>query len=308
MVARKGKTVAAAVHMIPLGKLYRHFGAGTADGESLEFSEKAQADQGSGAGNLCRCIYAFGTLPAYRGQRLGSRLLGKGIQALRDSKDAYSVICPAETSLFDYYEQEFGYRRYFSVWEFQMDRRTLDENGCLWKNSGMAKLSAADEVQYAMVREQCLKGTPHIVFHPRALELQKQISLLYGGDLFLLETGKGLGCLCAYREDGRLTVKELLLPGMGGWRGSFGEKKMDGSPAQQKEQAPDPQKEMFSAIEALFCFFHASQCFVRVPGPLGMALKEKGFSIEEREFAMLLPLKGQPLLQNEKGYFGFAFD
>ena len=109
-----------------------------------------------------RYIYAVATLPAYRG-----RGLGRAVTLLAaDGKPAF--LCPAEPSLFHWYQREMNAR--------PVSRRNLP--------SLPEDRTSIEPEEFARRREILLAGTPHPSYSPGILAL---FSL--GGEFFLCGDG-----------------------------------------------------------------------------------------------------------------------
>lgn len=135
----------------------------------------------------CRYLFAVATLPPFRGKGLG-----KAVSQATNT----NLVCPAEDTLFTYYEQ-LGFRNYFYVDEWETVRGEYAASA-----SGKAAECSASE--YADLREAMLKGRTHLTLGKKTLAYQAKISHL------LRLCG---GCASVERSFcGKLHVKELLVP------------------------------------------------------------------------------------------------
>lgn len=246
---------------------------------------------------ICPSIYAFGTLPEYRGYGFGGKLLEAALKKIRGNTDAVGVICPAEESLFGYYKG-FGYRDFFSVREFvyegdelsdfvqklkknvDLRKRRGTNFGDLPNHMGIA-LRTANPEEYREIREKLLRrmNVPFISFDGRALSHQRDISQLYGGGLFVFGDSNPLGCCCVERgEEGEVLIKEILV----------------------EESA------LLDAVVAVREAFTGKRYSFRMPVMMGesmLAALENQY--QERRFGMIL---GKEKVESFAGYYGFAFD
>lgn len=230
MVLAIGGTIISAVHMVPLGNLVL---PETRTSESNSRVSNS-CDSNLRTSNSCASIYSFATLPEYQGKGYGKSLLQAAIAEMKRVGYQYDVICPAEESLFGYYQKHFGYHKFFTVrefvWDFKgaigSDSRSNSEN--TGRDAGAdasadvnanakAKLQmvSAEAEAYRSARNAFL--TAHcgsfIDFDARSLNHQRCISGLYGGDIYILDYGGGHGCCCVeYSDESEVLVKELLIP------------------------------------------------------------------------------------------------
>ena len=155
----------------------------------------------------CTMTYALGTLPEFRGRGYGRALTNEAIEYSFSVGFSASVICPAEPSLFHFYEETANYRPLFSVlWEdFSAEEPEISA-------AGFSAEPASPET-YAAIREELLANCMHIDFRPAFLRYQQSLCRASGGDLFLLRFGDRCGCAAVeLLPDGRVAVKELLCP------------------------------------------------------------------------------------------------
>lgn len=144
-------------------------------------------------------LYAFTTLPDCRGNGIGGMVSDMLLEA---SAETFQTVCPAEKSLFDYYERRYGYKAVFSVSEERFD--SVPETV---KRVTMIPLTASE---YGENREKWLSTTAHIRYNDRALNYQHRLCKNSGGDMvsFKLGTAEGIAAYEAY--DGCAVFKEVL--------------------------------------------------------------------------------------------------
>lgn len=148
----------------------------------------------------CRVIYALGTHPEYRGRGFGSRVL----KAACDSSNALgrTFIVPAGQALFDFYKK-YGFTAYFNVREV-----TADDPGTNLSGS----VTRATVRGYAALREELLRGTPHIDLDIPAIEFQKRLCAMYGGGLYYVVSDKSRCAAAVECHDGAAFIRELIVP------------------------------------------------------------------------------------------------
>lgn len=153
------------------------------------------ADAGDRA-PVCGYLYAVAVAEERRHLGLG-RALSRAAAELAEKRGA-ELLCtlPAEPSLYGWYEEILGLRCALR----RKNRRVAGVPGepCM-------KLSATE---YLFWRENLLRGRPHVRLGVTALEFQRLLCEAYGGGFYAC----GGGVAAAYREDGRLLIRELLTP------------------------------------------------------------------------------------------------
>jgi hypothetical protein len=118
------------------------------------------------------------------------------------SKNGVGVICPAERSLFGYYEK-LGYKEYFYV----------QKSGSL--DPGIAVYGSVRRVgtaKYIDLRRALLSGRSYIDFSEKTLSYQKHLCDSTGGGLYSVITDGVQCCAACEIYDGKLYIKELLAP------------------------------------------------------------------------------------------------
>ena len=155
----------------------------------------------SGDAYPCNSIYAVSTEEKYRGRGLAPRLI-----ELAAEKTAVTVVCPASSSLFNYYSEKTGFKNYFFTNEANIPR---DYFLNMTPKGRIGRISPDD---YGKIREAMLKGRSHIRFSSKTLNYKAAVCRQSGGDLFVLDFGGKGGC-CAVEIDGNTaSIKEMLVP------------------------------------------------------------------------------------------------
>lgn len=170
--------IISAAYAVPLGKLM--------------LPEKTPID--------CAVTYAFGTLPEYRSRGIGSKVAKMTADMCKSTGAA--VLCPAEPSLFGYYEK-LGYKTFFSA----VKTIFLAEPN----KFGALKIESARS--YSALREELLSDIAHIAYSGQVIAYQEYLCQKNGGGLFSINLG---GTTCAASAeilpDGTLFLEELLCP------------------------------------------------------------------------------------------------
>lgn len=147
-------------------------------------------------------LYAFATLPEYRGEGIGGKLSD---MLIKESENTFQTVCPAEDSLFGYYERRYGYNGTFKVFEEKIEE--LTEPNC------DVAYSALSAQEYGKIREKFLEKIPHIRFNEKALNYQKFLCVLSGGEMvkFSFDGKEGIAAFEIY--SGCAVFKEVLFDG-----------------------------------------------------------------------------------------------
>ena len=148
----------------------------------------------------CREIYAYGTDPALRGRGFGDKVLRAAIAEAE--KDGVAVLCPAEPSLFGYYEK-YGFKPVFGVTQ----TRCTDV--------GIPLTGSATRITvrgYAALREELLHGRDHIDFDLKALEYQNLDCERSGGGFYYLVSDGARCCASVEKQGDWAVIRELIVP------------------------------------------------------------------------------------------------
>ena len=147
-------------------------------------------------------LYAFATLPEYRGKGIGGKLSDMLIE---ESAETFRTVCPAEESLFAYYEKRYGYGSRFEVFEEKLENFS--------KTDEKVAAEPVSAQEYGKLREEFLSDVPHIRFNERALNYQRFLCKSSGGDMlsFEFDGKKGIAAFEVY--GGCAVFKEVLYSG-----------------------------------------------------------------------------------------------
>lgn len=150
-----------------------------------------------GSAVTCDMLYAIATDADFRGRGYGAALTN----ALRNRSSAGAcVLCPAEDSLFDFYEAKTPFRDAFYVNEAVISKAEIPA-------ASAVKLTPVSASVYHRSREGLLGGTPHIDHGLISLSYQSLLRKRAGGGLFEVRSGNTVsGCAIVERVDAA-TVK-----------------------------------------------------------------------------------------------------
>lgn len=215
-------------------------------------------------------LYALATHPDYRGKGLASKLMDAYNDYLISNQYNFSVLVPAEDSLFDYYAK-VGYREGFIIREALLTHEDMNNPNDIFS----CNIQPCDAADYNEIRNNHLAKTKHIRYGKKEVEYQKKISVFSGGDIYSLDFGNIKGC--AAIETGRDTVviKELLVP----------------------------DKFINSALLQISMIFKAGRYLLRTP-----ACSSGNLNGNIRRFGMVKELIKSGCSINSDGYLGLAFD
>ncbi|MGI6562783.1 MAG: GNAT family N-acetyltransferase [Clostridia bacterium] len=213
-------------------------------------------------------LYAVATHPEDRGKGFSTMLMDYVNRDFFEKGTFLSVLVPATPSLFQFYKNR-GYTESFTISEEKV--KSEDLKNC--KNPDLF-MQPAEGKDYNRIRNRLLSDISFIQYFDEDIEFQKQISLLSGGDIFLLRTEDIIGCAAVEKTSSeQILVKELLVP--------------------------DSLK--IAALWEIADFMKASEIIVRTPSrsgedpnngrPFGMA------KAKDRTFGTI-----------QNGYLGLAFD
>ena len=158
-------------------------------------------DTGDGNHWKAGYLYAVATHPDARGKGYAGMLLRYADLYLKEEVHCQAVTTvPAEESLHRFFGAN-GFRECFT-------HRCIKISAI--KGIGTGELEPLSPVQYGQLREELLKGQPHIMYPLDALEYQAGCCKVSGGGLYRIKKN-GPVILCAEgMADGRLLIKELL--------------------------------------------------------------------------------------------------
>mgnify|MGYP001233723540 CR=1 FL=1 len=155
-------------------------------------------------------IFAVATHPQYRGQGFATELIGFCDRYLTEKRIRYSLLVPAEESLFQFYAR-CGYRTGFMTRRCRLTGQEIEA----WPGDGGQDHAIRPVLpeEYNRLREQYLEGTVHIAYSDEDMDYQKALSQMSGADLYSLELGSARGCAAIERANvHEVVIKELLLP------------------------------------------------------------------------------------------------
>jgi len=146
-------------------------------------------------------IYSVGTLPAYRGEGFGSKVVDGLINLAHESDYDAVVLCPSEDSLFEYYSTRTKLRDWFFINEYTFIVPPTGVSPVVPE-----KISVND---YISMREELLGEIVHIRQESQHFKYQHDLSVELGGGLFRI----GDSCAVVERQpNGAVWIKELLIP------------------------------------------------------------------------------------------------
>lgn len=155
-----GGKIVAALHMLP-AKLVQN-------GESVQV----------------HYLYAAATLPKFRGQGVMSDLVEFACEKARQRADAYSVLLPATSKLYGFYEQ-LGYTRYFKTFMSELPQQEIQAAG---------NPAAEVEVKSFTARELCdirnsflERQEGAVLWDEQAVSYAVRMNALYGGKLVCVQ-------------------------------------------------------------------------------------------------------------------------
>lgn len=262
-----------------------YFGPGTAALISIDEKPVSMAhilpigalDLGNGEKISCSYIYAVATLPEYRGLGFGVKVTKVALEVCQHAGHAANVICPAEDSLFGYYQERVGYQESFFIEEKTILAGELPEIQTKW---GIDVISPQE---YHLLREQFLAGRIHIVFDDRAMKYQKHLCKESGGEMYAIHFG-GEYCACAAVEkndDGEVLIKELLFD----------------------QDNPISESRVQEAAALVSFVLPGDKIIMRMP------CRASGSRSETRRFGMIIHDRSDFVMdENKAAWFGFAFD
>lgn len=185
LVAEAGEAVASMVFLLPIGRLV------TPNGSSFP----------------CTVSYAFATQKVYRGRGLGQAIANRAVQRSWKTGFPVNTICPAEDSLFGYYENRVGYEDFFYVQEQEFAHSALLRGGAI------PSITGVDAAAYSRIRRSLLAERVYVDFAEKMMRYQQTLCCQSGGGLFLLQGEHYTACAAVELAEGKTAfVKELLVP------------------------------------------------------------------------------------------------
>ena len=141
-------------------------------------------------------LYAVAVLPEARGRGLGAALSREAAALGRRLGAEFVCTCPAEDSLYPWYERIIGVRPAL--------RQRTERIAC---RPGPLPTPLTPE-EYGARREALLAGIPHVRPGDAALRREKDNCRICGGDLVAV----GEGIAAVYCEEGVAVLRELICP------------------------------------------------------------------------------------------------
>lgn len=234
-------------------------------------SEKGESYEGA-------MLYAIATHPEFQNRGLAARLMAYSSEYLKEKNKDFSVLVPAEASLYGFYEKK-GYQKAFYLREAMLEKSHIERRFDEMPALAIGEITAEE---YNIRRKAVLQGNPYLAYGNREAAYQKKLSQQYGGGLYSIDMGETQGCFLAERvDDYRVIIKELLLP----------------------------EEFLAGAVRQIASMLPADKYLVRTPAFLGETLG--GIT---RPFAMIKPetVAGIQAIEEisfrENSYLGIAFD
>ena len=157
----------------------------------------------SGGGSLSTSYsYALATLPAYRGQGIGSQVTRATIAHSFDLGFDCNVICPAEESLFPYY-MGLGYTVTLPIAETTVLRAEFTTSAIIHK------IMSTDFSSYSQLRSAYLQAGSTI-YTEDYFRYLAQVCEALDGELYRLELEDSTALCAVSRSDDRLFIREFL--------------------------------------------------------------------------------------------------
>lgn len=151
-------------------------------------------------GKKGRYIYAVATDKEFRGLGISTKLLEYANDYIKKNGECFSVLVPAEKSLFDFYQKR-GYTRLEGV------KRIVDIKPNVVSGFAVKRISASE---YHILRKDFLSDRRVIEWDVAEIEY---ISECYDKNLFYISgEGKRAICICNFYDD-IADIKELLVLG-----------------------------------------------------------------------------------------------
>ena len=241
----------------------------------------------------CAMIYAVAAHPEHRNRGFGTAVTAGLIKLARTIGYPAVVLRPSEDSLFTFYCQHTEMREWFFADELCL----AAPQGCLTQVS----LKHAPPEEYMHLRESLLTEYPHIQLTAPALQYQRRLCGIYGGNLFRFETPAGIGCAVIERQSYEIVcVKELLLS----------ERCRPGKP-QSAMIMPDTRASLpHSVISSIAAAFPAEKYVLKLPVRHGNVPGSQQDTTSKRHAMLTLP---QELISvhaaiTPSPWYGLAFD
>jgi len=154
----------------------------------------------------CSMIYALATLPKYRKNGLGAKIVSELVLQSRKSGYPVTILCPSSDDIFNYYKAKTEFKEGFYI----NSRNFKSPPASPSSNTQISELSA--EV-YVNLRNQKLTGKSHVLFELDAVVYQEKLCRFTGGGLYRVDGNGWFGILAVEKlSDDAIIIKELLCP------------------------------------------------------------------------------------------------
>ncbi len=152
-------------------------------------------------GKSAHYLYAACTAPEQRGKQIMSGLIDFALKSAALMGDSFSVLLPADKSLYSYYSK-FGYLRSARI---RMQSITAKLIKAAKAAENEPPLPFTRELCFA--REKALKGVPHLLFNDNVLEYAVSLNSVYGGKTVVYENSYAI---VSAEENGFRNVSEII--------------------------------------------------------------------------------------------------
>jgi GNAT superfamily N-acetyltransferase len=147
-------------------------------------------------------VYAVATLPEYRHRGLMRKLDGFAKQIMSQRGCNFSVLVPAERTLFAMYEK-LGYHADFFLWEGEIDA----------SGEAIFPVSLCSFSDFCRMRAQFLEKLGSGVVHPLSeLRYIYEEIRQFSGEVFRIDAPEPGYAACTFLEDGTLFLRECTVP------------------------------------------------------------------------------------------------
>lgn len=147
-------------------------------------------------------VYALATDPARRGKGYAKKLLDYAARRAREMGAAGICTVPAEPSLHRFFASA-GYAECFTTRRWYVT---------LHRPMAAGEVIPVGAEEYARLREELLRDTPHGAWDGEMTAIQEGFSRSSGGGLYRLELEGCVGCAAVEKWPGKMVAKELLCP------------------------------------------------------------------------------------------------
>lgn len=154
-------------------------------------------------------LYAIATHPDYQKRGYADQLIEFSNEYQLSKQVAVTLLVPASENLFNFYGKR-GYRDGFYVREVVLSRDDIDK---LLGENKPCRFVPVKPMEYNAMRSKLLEGQPYLSYRDDEIAFQKQLTVMFGTDLYAIVIGDTAGCAYAERiSEEEVIVKELLIP------------------------------------------------------------------------------------------------